>query len=64
MKARELAELLLRAPDADVVMMSALTRHSKPIPFEIVNISMNNEANAWIIFPPLNNQIESVLIQT
>lgn len=37
-------------PDADVVILPG--DHEAPVPFEITNMAMNNEANAWVIFPP------------
>ncbi len=50
MKARELAQFLLLNPEADVRLYSPLVGHA-PYIIEPTDISMNNEANAYVIEP-------------
>jgi hypothetical protein len=50
MKARELAQFLLLNPEADVRLYSPLVGFS-PYSMEPTDITMNNEANAYVIEP-------------
>ena len=50
MKAREVAVLLMHAPDAEV--MWAPSRGQAPLPVLLPHVSLNNEANAWMLQQP------------
>lgn len=52
MKAHELISLLSHAPEAEVTLSSILVRHAKPEPIDSTQVTLNNEANTWIISPP------------
>lgn len=51
MKAKELIELLSKAPEAEVRVDRIFT-HYEPLPLEPRHVVLNNEANTWIITPP------------
>jgi hypothetical protein len=50
MKARELAQFLLLNPEADVRLSSPIVGQA-PVIMEPTDITMNNEASAYIIEP-------------
>lgn len=60
MKAHELATRLLENPEADVLIK--VFDGVGVAPFTEGNISMNNEANAYIVFPPQGPQKQPKLV--
>ncbi len=57
MKAKELAEILLQVPSADVLVdcgditVADGRMNSLPYSIEPSGVALNNEANAWILTP-------------